>query len=478
MRPGPGPGALLACAGLLAVAAFGPAPSGPAPGATPVGPVPIAPAGSAGVPLAATGLTPAPPIPPPVRTDPPAGRRPGAAAGLEAPGRCTPPPADGVPAGGVPASLRPAEIHGLATGAGQVVAVIDTGVARHPLLAGRLVGGGDYLTGGDGLLDCDGHGTAVAGLLAAAPERSPTGARTAVSVGIAPGAQVLSIRQSSPSHSVPGANGSLRPAGDTDTLAEAVVLAVRRGADVINISEAVCLLPERAAAAGARLQSALRYAAQSDVVVVAAAGNAGSGSCTTDGSGQVSLPGWYGDDVLTVGAVEPDGRPAAFTVPGPWVDVAAPGTGLRSLAVGGGTTAEGITGTSFAAPWVAGLAALIRERFPELTAREVVDRILATARRTPDARGALGHGIIDPLSALTAVPAQLAPAELAQAPAPIADLPGTAPHPDPPPASLWPVDLVAGVMLLAASVATAVLLQQRPRRRTDSRGRRLRRPGR
>ena len=53
---------------------------------------------------------------------------------------------------------------------------------------------------------------------------------------------------------------------------------------------------------------------------------------------QVSLPGWYGDDILTVGAVGPDDAPAAFTVPGPWVDVAAPGTGLRSLAVGGGTT--------------------------------------------------------------------------------------------------------------------------------------------
>ena len=128
----------------------------------------------------------------------------------------------------------------------------------------------------------------------------------------------------------------------------------------------------------------MRLAAGSDVVVVAAAGNAGVGSCATAGQepvDQVSLPGWYDADVLTVGAVTSDDAPAAFTVPGPWVDVAAPGSGLRSLAVGGGTTGGDLDGTSFAAPWAAGLAALVRERFPELTAAQVVDRILATARR-------------------------------------------------------------------------------------------------
>ena len=63
----------------------------------------------------------------------------------------------------------------------------------------------------------------------------------------------------------------------------------------------------------------------------------------------MSLPGWDGDGVLTVGAVGPDDRPAQFTVRGPWVDVAAPGTGVRSLTVDGGTGAP-LDGTSFAAP--------------------------------------------------------------------------------------------------------------------------------
>ncbi|GAA1287151.1 hypothetical protein GCM10009609_61740 [Pseudonocardia aurantiaca] len=412
-------------------------------------------------PTTPAGLVPQPPAPPPLRTGPPAGRRPGPAPGLEAPERCTPPAADGASAGTGPPGLRLAEAHRLATGRGQVIAVIDTGVAPHPLLAGRLTGGGDYLTGGDGLDDCDGHGTAVAGLLAAAPERRD---RSSEPVGIAPGARLLSIRQSSPSYSVPGPDRALRPAGDTNTLAEAIVLAVRGGADIVNISEAVCLSPDRAAAVGAPLQAALRFAADADVVVVAAAGNLGSGSCAADGSRQVSLPGWYADDVLTVGAVDPGDAAAPFTVPGPWVDVAAPGTGLRSLAVGGGSTAEGVTGTSFAAPWAAGLAALVRERFPELSARQVVDRILATARRAPDFRGALGYGVVDPVAALTAVPALLQPAAAPTAAPAVAPLAGTTPQPAQPEERGWPVDLLAAGALLTMATLTAALLRRRPRR--------------
>ncbi|OLT11442.1 type VII secretion-associated serine protease mycosin [Pseudonocardia sp. CNS-139] len=389
---------------------------------------------------------------------------PSAAPGLVAPERCTPPAADGAPAGTGPAVLRLADVHRVATGRGQVVAVIDTGVAPHPLLAGRLTGAGDYLTGGSGLTDCDGHGTAVAGLVAAAP------------VGIAPGARVLAIRQSSPSHTVPGPDGP-RPPGDTDTLAEAVVLAVRSGAGVVNVSEAVCLPPDRAAAAGARLQAALRYAADAGTVVVAAAGNAGSGSCTADADGRVALPGWYDDHVLTVGATGPDGRPAAFSVPGPWVDVAAPGTGLRSLAVDGGTTAEGVTGTSFAAPWVAGLAALVRERYPQLSAAEVVERIVATARPVPDPAGAAGAGVVDPLAALRG-PAGPAVTELRPGPPrtrrrstrwprvggpagpAVTELAG--PAPDPPPDGV-PVDLVATAVLVGAAALAAAVVRGRPR---------------
>lgn len=394
--------------------------------------------------------------PPPLRAAAPSGARPGPAPGLRAPDQCAPPPADTAPdpADPVAARLQLTAVHRLATGAGQVVAVIDTGVAPHPRLGSRLRGGGDYLTGGTGLADCDGHGTAVAGIVAASAGGRDDGGVE----GMAPDAQVLAIRQSSPSFSVPGPDGTSRTAGDVRTLAEAIVLAVRSRATVINISEAVCLRADRAAVEGAQVQAALRLAARSDVVVVAAAGNAGVGSCATAGqepADQVAIPGWYGRDILTVGAVGPDDAPAGFTVPGPWVDVAAPGSGLRSLAVGGGTTASDLDGTSFAAPWVAGLAALVRERFPQLTAAQVVDRIVATARRPAGGRSALqvGRGVIDPTAALTAVPDVSAPDPPEAATAP---LPGTTARPGPPPAEhslLLLIGAAAGVACCGAAVS-------------------------
>lgn len=397
--------------------------------------------------------TPVPSPPAAVTAEPPPGRRPGPAPGLRNSKECQPPTPD-EPAAGTPdpdTRLQLAAVHRLATGAGQVVAVIDTGVFRHPQLGARLRSGGDYLTGGDGFDDCDGHGTAVAGVLAAAPDRP--GAPS----GMAPGAEVLSIRQSSFNYEVASPGGGSHQAGDTETLADAIVLAVREGASVINISEAVCVAPEYAAAAGRSLHAAVRFAVESDVVVVAAAGNVGSGSCAATGAAQVPLPALY-DELLTVGAVGLDDAPAEFTVTGPWVDVAAPGTGLRSLAVGGGTTSTAVRGTSFAAPWAAGLAALIRERYPTLTAPQVVDRILATARRPAGGRDdAIGRGVIDPVAALTAVPLVLDPAAA----------PPRAPAPMPVPAAVATlppggagIDLTATGALLAAG-ALVVWLQRR-----------------
>lgn len=431
-----------------------------APGATAwrAGAVAIAAVAALAAPGMAGTAAAAVPEPPPLRVDPPAGRPPGAASGVRSPERCDPPPpAEDGPDSGA-ARLQLADVHRLATGRGRLIAMIDTGVYPHPLLGGRLRGGGDYITGGDGLDDCDGHGTAVAGLLAAGPDPGPTG-RGSTPIGIAPGAELLSIRQSSPSFDVAGPDGTYRPAGDIESLADAIVLAVRARADVVNISEAVCLPPDRAAAEGSSLHAALGFAAEADVVVVAAAGNIGP-SCAGPGSGQVSLPGWYDDELLTVGAVEPDDTPAGFTVPGPWVDVAAPGSALRSLAVGGGTTTTGTDGTSFAAPYVAGLAALVRERFPDLTAPQVADRILATARRPSGGENdLLGHGVIDPVAALTAVPDVLSPG--AGRSVHLADLPGTAPAP-PPPSTPWPVDLAAVAALLAAGSLATWLLRRNP----------------
>jgi len=360
------------------------------------------------------------------------------------PGRCAPPPAVAEPAGPVLAArLRLTTAHALATGRGQRVVVIDTGVAPHPRLAGRLSGLGDVLAGGDGLDDCDGHGTAVAGLIGAAPDPGDG------LVGVAPGARILALRQFSPT--VAGADG--QPAGDLPSLAAALRRAVDAGATVVNVSGAVCLPAAQAATAGAPVRAALRAAAAADVVVVAAAGNADSGGCTADGTDLVSLPGWYGDDVLTVGAVGPDDRPTEFTVPGPWVDVAAPGTDVRSLTVDGGTGAP-LEGTSFAAPLVAGLAALIRERRPDLGAREVIHRITATARRPPAERDdVVGAGVVDVVAALTTEPG---PPARAGATAELAR-----PAPARPLAAVWP--LAALAVLLTVTTAAAAALRRNAR---------------
>jgi membrane-anchored mycosin MYCP len=359
---------------------------------------------------------------------------------LPAPGapsaRCAPPTAVAERAGPGPAErLRLPAAHAVATGRGQRIAVIDTGVAPHPRLAGRLVGLSDALAGGTGLDDCDGHGTAVAGLIGAAADPGDG------FVGVAPDARILAVRQFSPT--VTGADG--HPAGDLGSLAAAVRRSVEAGATVVNISGAVCLPAERAVVDGAPVRTAIRAAAAADVVVVAAAGNLDSGGCAADRPDLVSLPGWD-DDVLTVGAVGPDDCPARFTMPGPWVDVAAPGTDVRSLTADSGTGPP-LDGTSFAAPLVAGLAALIREHHPGLSAREVMDRITATARRPPAGRDdAVGYGVVDLVTALTSEPAALS------SPAPGVTSELTRPAPAAPRAG-WPLAALAALLTVVIGAA-------------------------
>ncbi|HEY5854474.1 MAG TPA: type VII secretion-associated serine protease mycosin [Aldersonia sp.] len=309
-------------------------------------------------------------------------------------------------------------------GAGQTVAVIDTGVAHHSRLPG-LIAGGDYVGSGDGTDDCDAHGTLVAGIIAAQPSR--TGGFT----GVAPDARILSLRQSSNAWQVAGRSAQQRPEdvadgyGDVDTMAAAVRFAADHGASVINISEVAC---STVAMNDAALGAAVQYAAVvRDVVVVAAAGNTdrcdtpnpaadplNPGADLWDGVRTVVSPGWYDDYVLTVGSVDASGAPSAFTVAGPWVDVAAPGedivsldprgTGLTAGTLDGDGAIVPIRGTSFAAPFVAGTAALIRARFPHLSAAQVIARIEASAHAPAEGWNPIvGFGVVDPYAALTAV---------------------------------------------------------------------------
>lgn len=306
-------------------------------------------------------------------------------------------------------------------GAGQTVAVIDTGVARHRLLP-HLVPGGDYVYTEDGTADCDGHGTVVAGIIGAEPDSDKSSFS-----GIAPDATIISIRQSSNKFRAtddPSGSGF----GDVDTLARAVRTAADMGATVINVSSVACL-PTDAGLDDRPLGAALAYAVDvKNAVVVAAAGNVGgAGQCpeqniATDPAqpGQpdwdrvrvVVSPAWYDDYVLTVGSVDTQGAPSSFSLAGPWVDVAARGEGIVSLDPDGEglvsslpTTGDPmpISGTSYAAPVVSGIVALVRSRSPELTARQVMRRIEETAHRP--AAGwdpVVGHGVIDAMAAIGA----------------------------------------------------------------------------
>ncbi len=359
--------------------------------------------------------------------------------------------------------LRIRQAQQYATGRDQRVAVIDSGVQPHPRLLGRLIDGGDYIENRRGLFDCDGHGTVVAGLIAAAPDAN------SLFVGVAPAAQILAVRQASTFYSVPlrqldnGQEIHSPSAGDTVSMARAVMRAVQLGATVINISEAACFPAERDQINAPDLQAAVHHAVEHNVVVVVAAANTSS-TCKQNSPGAVttiSSPGWFDDDVLTVAATDDNGEPADFSIRGPWVDVAAPGTGAVSLAAGrpGLTTglvdahgqARALDGTSFATPYVAGVAALIRERYRNLTARQVMHRIEQTAQHTGAHGGRseeLGYGMIDPVAALTAV----LPEEQGPAPAPVnaAKLSG---FPAPPPDDTHP-----RTVALAGSAAALILL--------------------
>ncbi|HNP55333.1 MAG TPA: type VII secretion-associated serine protease mycosin [Gordonia sp. (in: high G+C Gram-positive bacteria)] len=319
-------------------------------------------------------------------------------------------------------------VHRLSTGVGQRVAIIDTGVTPHPRLP-RIVDGGDFVSTGNGLSDCDAHGTLVAGLIAARPDPADD------FVGLAPGVTLISIRQSSAAFSPPRRPADDDPEatvgsgfGSVAGLAAAVMRAVRLGATVINISEVACA--PSASSAGlhdADLGAALRHAVDRNVVVVAAAGNVSNdGGCREqnppagraqqwDSVRTVATPAWFGDDVLTVGSVDTaDGSPSPFSLAGPWVGVAAPGTDLTSLdsrpgrgglvvGLNGTDSTVPISGTSFATAYVSATVALVRARYPHLDARAVMRRITATATGSgdgPDPR--TGHGVIDPLAALTA----------------------------------------------------------------------------
>jgi thermitase len=208
----------------------------------------------------------------------------------------------------------------------QEIAVLDTGVDyNHPDLDGKVIRGYDFVQRDNAPMDQNGHGTHVAGI-AAAETNNATGV-----AGMAPNTKILAVR-------VLDANGS----GSLANIADGIRYAADAGAEVINLSLGCDC-------ATTTLESAVNYAWNKGVVIVAAAGN--------DGVSTTFEPASYAN-VIAVGAVDSNNRKASFSNWGTWVDVMAPGVDIASTYPGNRYVY--MSGTSMASPYVAGQAALLK----------------------------------------------------------------------------------------------------------------------
>ncbi|MFI8522128.1 type VII secretion-associated serine protease mycosin [Streptomyces sp. NPDC085481] len=323
--------------------------------------------------------------------------RDGGVDGLDGSGECTFPMKKQIE--GIPWALQRVLLDELwqdTKGKGVRVAVIDTGVDDvNPQLkpAVDAKAGKDYLKPDknnpgigddqrgktDGTVDEVGHGTKVAGIIAARP-RQGTGF-----VGLAPEATIIPIRQNDEKNS-----------GKSDTMAQAIDYAVSKGAHVINISQDTTqpLGPDSAMA------KAVARALKANVVVVASAGNDGM-----DGKLKNTYPAAF-PGVLAVASSDRNNERAAFSQSGTFVGVAAPGVDVVSTVPGGGQCVD--NGTSFSAPYVAGIAALLRAKHKDWTPAQIATRIEQTAIRSVNSRdNHVGWGVVDPVRALADGPEPL-----------------------------------------------------------------------
>ncbi|WP_345751026.1 S8 family serine peptidase [Microbacterium rhizophilus] len=270
-------------------------------------------------------------------------------------------------------------------GEGTTIAVIDKGIADGPKeFEGAVVDGTDVSGVGtpDGRTPVDvidrNHGSWVASVAAARAAGDPDRM-----VGVAPEADLLSVSLGfGDSATVPFAQ----------QVAEAVVWSVDHGADVINLS-----LTTNSQSWDESWDQAFLYAMQHDVVIVVAAGNRGSG--TNSVGAPATIPG-----VLTVAGVDPEGKASVeASTQGITIGVSAPSEKLLGVSNDGEIVEW--RGTSGAAPIVAGIAALVRAAHPEMSADDVINRIIKTARKPKDVEvpdAFYGYGLIDAEAAVTA----------------------------------------------------------------------------
>lgn len=212
------------------------------------------------------------------------------------------------------------------TGKGIKIALLDTGIDyKHPELAPNYKGGYDFINGDDDPMDDNGHGTHVAGILAAA--RNGNGV-----VGAAPDAEIYAIKVS-----------DARGKGSFSGLVKGIDWSIKNGMDIVTMS----ITGKGGSKALAKaVETAYN---QHGLVLVAAVGN---------GSGDVLYPAAY-PQVVGVGSVTRDNTKSSFSLTGSEVELVAPGSGIKSTAIGGGYRLS--SGTSMATPLVTGALALLLE---------------------------------------------------------------------------------------------------------------------
>jgi subtilisin len=271
--------------------------------------------------------------------------------------------------------IRAGDIHPTNKGAGVKVAIIDSGIdSLHPDLDGRVAGGWNFQGNNGNYADDNGHGTHVAGTVAA-------NAGNGGVVGAAPEAELYALK-------VLGANGS----GSFSSVIAALDWCVVNEIQVSNNSYGSGSDP------GTQVRAAFDNSAAAGVLHIAAAGNSG----TPAGKGNnVGYPARY-DSVVAVAATTQSDTRASFSSTGPAVELAAPGVGIRSTVPGGGY--RDWNGTSMASPHVAGVAALVISAGE--TAPGQVRLILQNSAIDlgPQGRDShFGFGLVDALAAVALV---------------------------------------------------------------------------
>ncbi|RME75970.1 MAG: peptidase S8 [Chloroflexi bacterium] len=263
-------------------------------------------------------------------------------------------------------------------GQGIIVAVVDTGIDQdHPDLADNIISGATFVSGTSSPEDDNGHGTHVAGIIAGAGNNDGI-------IGVAPEASLMPIK-------VLDSSGS----GTVYDVASGIVWAADSGANIINLSLG-------GVSYSSTLADAVDYAYGKGVLLIAAGGNCGDSSYALNGCYYQDQPQYPAalSNVMAVASTTSSNLQSSFSNQGTYIEISAPGSSIYSTYLYNGYTT--LSGTSQAAPHVAGVAALIWAAHPEWSQDEVRDQLNATAQDLGESGwdSLYGYGLVDASAAL------------------------------------------------------------------------------